>query len=177
MGAPMIVYSKGILVQSEMSGESHRIGSGLELVYTGLTDHTLHVVYREYNESGSESYARPPFTLSLVYDLRSDSIIVFRDYLIQVVETNSKRVRFVVLKEPAAYSLNQSEFMTRPGDVEAGTFPKLKLKRSKVIMDIRILAEGDESIVYSVVGVNKEGRAHKSEIDFIVMPDGTIRQF
>jgi hypothetical protein len=173
MGGVMILYSEGLASPTTLE----KRGSALELVYTGITDHALHLVYREYSESSTGTYARPAFTLDLVYDLNKDSSIVFRDYLIDILAANSKYIQFIVRREPERPLALATERTIAPEDVTPGGYPKMKLKRSKTVMEIRIIAEHENEIVYAIQGTNQRGRAYKLEIDFIKMPDGTVRRF
>jgi hypothetical protein len=176
MGSPMILYSTGTALHTAGGGIMKR-GVGMELVYTGLTDNILHIVYREYAESDDGSFAKSPFTLSLVYDVRTDSTIVFRDYLIRILESNSRFVRFIVLEEPSTLLADQPGAGISAVEVKPGSNPKLKLKDSNSVLEIRIVSEELSTIRYYLIGEKKEGRAHKDEIEFIVMPDGKIRKF
>lgn len=176
MGSPMVLYSKGTEMHTAGGGILKK-GVGMELVYTGLTDNILHIVYREYAESDDGSFAKSPFALSLMYDIRSDSTIVFRDYLIRILESNSRFVRFIVLEEPSTQIADQSGVGISAVEVKPGSNPKMKLKDSNSVLEVRILSEELKTIRYYVIGDKKEGRAHKDEIEFIVMPDGKIRKF
>jgi len=64
-----------------------------------------------------------------------------------------------------------------PEDLKPGKTPRLKLLRSSSVMNIEIISETDEEIVYRLAGDLSEGRALKIEIDYIVMPDGSVRRF
>jgi len=99
MGGVMIAVSEGMVSVSELSGVD-KTGRTQELVYSGITDKSLHIVYREYSDDMSGSYARPAFTLQLVYDLNKESTIVFREYLIDVLEANSRHIKFIIRAEP-----------------------------------------------------------------------------
>lgn len=173
MGGVLLQYAKG----HQLPGGIGRDGFGIELVYTGKTLHELKLVYREYYESTGGSYMRPSYTLPLSYDITSDSTIVFRDYLLQVIEANAKLARVIVLREPQSEVIEAFDPGVAARDVPPGPMPKLKLKRSKVAMEVEILSEEGDSIHYQVARTNQRGRAKKSEIEFIRMPDGTVRRY
>ena len=68
-----------------------------ELLYSGRQNNTLHIAYREYTYRG---LARPSFSQNLYYDLSTSDKIVFRDWVIQIINANNQQIRFKVIKEP-----------------------------------------------------------------------------
>lgn len=63
-----------------------------ELVYSGATKDTMHLLYREYTR---QDMARPAFTQNLTYD-RASASIRFRDYQIRVIAANNESLRYVI---------------------------------------------------------------------------------
>jgi len=67
-----------------------------ELFYAGREGNILHITYREYTGSG---LARTPFFQNLYYDLNTSNKIVFKNWLILVIDANNQQIRFKVVKE------------------------------------------------------------------------------
>ena len=66
-----------------------------ELIYTGCSENTVHISYREYKKE----FARPAFFQELQYDLKKSDIIVFRNYKMKVLDANNEYIKFIVLTE------------------------------------------------------------------------------
>lgn len=74
-------------------------GSSSELLYTGISDNTLHLTHREYQTWMDGTYIRPAFTISLKYDLKQSRTIAFREYLIDAVDASPVRLKFKILQD------------------------------------------------------------------------------
>jgi hypothetical protein len=86
-----------------------------ELVYLGLAGKTLRIGYREY--SGGGNLIRPAFSQELTYDIGTSSVIVFRDFRIEVFGANNEGITFVVLKDGSVQpSKPKSEDQTLSND-------------------------------------------------------------
>jgi hypothetical protein len=78
-----------------------------ELIYAGREGDVLHITYREYfkwvdYKTGSvSSYARTPFFQQVFYDLKKSDVIVFQDWMLQVLDANNQQIKFKIVKEPA----------------------------------------------------------------------------
>lgn len=68
-----------------------------EILYSGRNGDTVHVTYREYTYDG---YARTPFFQQLFYDMKTSNRIVFKDWVINVIDANNESIKFKVTKEP-----------------------------------------------------------------------------
>ena len=68
-----------------------------ELIYAGIAGDVIKISYREY--IGRDSLARPSFFQELSYDLKGSSIIVFKNFRIEVLGANNEGIKFVVLKD------------------------------------------------------------------------------
>ncbi|MDD4592776.1 MAG: hypothetical protein PHG06_20480 [Parabacteroides sp.] len=75
-----------------------------ELIYSGREGNVLHISYREfyitYNGPYMGSYARTPFFQQVYYDLNKSNLIIFKDWVIHVLEADNAKIRFKVLNEP-----------------------------------------------------------------------------
>jgi len=79
-----------------------------ELLYSGREGDVLHISYREFfrfldyrNGVVSEkSGARTPFFQQVYYDLKTSDMVVFQDWVLQVLDANNQRIRFKVVQEP-----------------------------------------------------------------------------
>ncbi|MEX2409750.1 MAG: hypothetical protein WD607_00020 [Candidatus Paceibacterota bacterium] len=71
-------------------------GFKLELVYQGLTDNQIKVLYREYNNN----IARPAFTQNVEYELDDNGmgLIAFKGARIEVLEASSSEIKYRVIK-------------------------------------------------------------------------------
>jgi hypothetical protein len=78
-----------------------------ELVYAGISGTTIKVSYKEFYESGGDSYARQPFYQELTYDIATDKEINYQDMRILVLSADSKRIVFKILSEPEEMSIYQ----------------------------------------------------------------------
>jgi hypothetical protein len=78
-----------------------------ELIYAGREGDVLHITYREfyqwvdYKTGSVSSYARTPFFQQVFYDLKKSDVIVFQDWMLQVLDANNQQIKFKVVKEPA----------------------------------------------------------------------------
>jgi hypothetical protein len=78
-----------------------------ELIYSGREGDVLHITYREYYQWRDyktglvSSYARTPFFQHVYYDLKTSHEIVFKDWVLQVLDANNQQIKFRVVKEPA----------------------------------------------------------------------------
>jgi len=69
--------------------------TNMELVYSGLSDNTLHLLYREYTP---KNLIRPAFTQELSYP--SDAkIIRFRDFKIEIKEASAEKLVYSVTED------------------------------------------------------------------------------
>jgi len=66
--------------------------SSFEIVYSGATKDTIHLLYREYTP---DDLARPAYTQNLTYD-RGSPVIRFREVQIRVIEASNESLRHVV---------------------------------------------------------------------------------
>lgn len=65
-----------------------------ELVYGGISDNTVTVLYREF----SDNIARPAFSQELKYDLSKGDVIGFRGARFQVLKVTNTAIKFKPLK-------------------------------------------------------------------------------
>ena len=78
--------------------EGHTLHSGYfkgELTYTGKTEDSISIAYREY----VNYVTRPSHEEELRYDLNESDVIVFRSLKIKVLEANNERIRFQVIDD------------------------------------------------------------------------------
>ncbi|MBF4425588.1 hypothetical protein [Vibrio anguillarum] len=66
-----------------------------ELLYTGKTNNSIHVVYREY----VDDLARNSFYQNLTYDLNESDIIRFKSIEIEIIKSTNSELVFKVLKD------------------------------------------------------------------------------
>ncbi|MCU6433973.1 hypothetical protein LPB67_09355 [Undibacterium sp. Jales W-56] len=65
-----------------------------ELVYTGISQNTISVLYREF----SDGTARPAFSQDLKYDLSQGDTIGYRGARFQVIKASNTNIRYKVIK-------------------------------------------------------------------------------
>lgn len=65
-----------------------------ELVYQGVSQNTVSIRYREFNQD----LARPAFTEDLKYDLSHGDIIGYKGARFQIIKANNLNIRYKVLK-------------------------------------------------------------------------------
>ncbi len=87
---PEVAYEEAESIPTQSGGFK------LELVYQGLTDNQIKVLYREYNNN----IARPAFTQNVEYELDNDgeSLIAFKGARIEVLEASSTEIKYRVIK-------------------------------------------------------------------------------
>ena len=66
-----------------------------ELIYSGITQNTIHISYREF----ANYQDRPALDQELSYDLKESDQITFRSLEIRVVEANNAKIKFQVLDD------------------------------------------------------------------------------
>lgn len=66
-----------------------------ELIYTGKTNNTISIVYREY----VNDFARDSFYQNLTYDLNESNLIKFKSIELEVLESSNSELIFKVLKD------------------------------------------------------------------------------
>lgn len=69
--------------------------TNFEIIYSGATKETIHLLYREYTP---DDLARWALTQNLTYD-RADPLIRFRELQIRVIEANNESIRYVVERD------------------------------------------------------------------------------
>ena len=74
-------------------------GFGQELIYGGIANGIVKVMYREYGGPGA-SYARPAFNQELQYDMNASKIITYRSLKIEVIEYSNEVIRYKVIEGP-----------------------------------------------------------------------------
>lgn len=77
---------------------------GQTLSYSGKQGSIIRIHYREFYNG----LARPAFSQELTYDISDDSIIVFRDTKIQVLNATNSAIEFTVL-DSASYRYNPGQ--------------------------------------------------------------------
>jgi hypothetical protein len=65
-----------------------------ELVYQGVSQNTVSIRYREFNDD----MARPAFTEDLKYDLSQGDVIGYKGARFQIIKANNLSIRYKVLK-------------------------------------------------------------------------------
>jgi hypothetical protein len=70
-----------------------------ELLYSGNEASILHLTYREYTQDG---IARSPFFQQATYDLSKSKEIVFKDWTIEVEETDNQKLKYKIVRAPAS---------------------------------------------------------------------------
>ena len=65
-----------------------------EFIYNGRYEDNLKFVYREF----SEDLARPAFSQEVQYDLSEDSMVGFKNLLLEVVEATNTKIRYKVIQ-------------------------------------------------------------------------------
>ncbi len=87
---PEVAYEEAESIPTQSGGFK------LELVYQGLTDNQIKVLYREYNNN----IARPAFTQNVEYELddNGEGLIAFKGARIEVLEASSSEIKYRVIK-------------------------------------------------------------------------------
>ena len=84
--------------------KNRRIGINKELIYTGIENNIIRLVYREYYIDSDLIYgvktARASFFMNLEYDLNQSKTIVFQDLTIKVLKADNREITFEVIQAP-----------------------------------------------------------------------------
>lgn len=67
-----------------------------ELIYSGISKQTVHLLYREYTRG---ALARPAFFQNLSYDLGESDVIAFRSFRIKVARATNQDIRYTVISD------------------------------------------------------------------------------
>lgn len=99
IGSPMIRW----VVGTHMGVQKY--GKEMELVYSGKTNSTVKIAYREYAYSqrtgwGDDLLARPAFSQDLTYDLAESKQIAFQDIVLEVKDATNSQISFSIAKAP-----------------------------------------------------------------------------
>ncbi|MDP2806955.1 MAG: hypothetical protein Q8O74_02320 [bacterium] len=103
VGAEMLKWSKTSNSGSSLSTFTQA------LTYTGKQGGVIKISYREF----SDNYARPAFSQELTYDITDDSILVFRDIRLGVIDATNRFIRFIVFEHPAFYYTSEEPINTK----------------------------------------------------------------
>jgi hypothetical protein len=71
-----------------------------ELVYGGVSNRTIKLLYREYLRKDQVVIQRPSYSQELQYDLNESNVITFRAIKLRVDSANNNQITFVVLECP-----------------------------------------------------------------------------
>ena len=85
----------GVLHFEAIDGPPQEGSFVAELIYSGQSNNTIRLVYREY----LDGLARPPFTQELEYDLSESTAITFKSLEIDVIEATNNHIRFMVRED------------------------------------------------------------------------------
>lgn len=88
------------------------------LTYTGISAGTIGLVYREYSENGTGSFARPAFSQEYKYDLTKDSTIAFKRFRINILYANSMGIQFVVTQQPNSAATTAPAIQSTEDEIE-----------------------------------------------------------
>ena len=80
-----------------------RAGHKYELIYKGILNDVMTLVYREYTVDTEADYIKPAYSMEVSYDLTKGGHVEFRDFIIRVLEATSQRLTYVILEEPIGY--------------------------------------------------------------------------
>lgn len=98
-GSPIATWEEGLCKQP---CAYFKQGVESQLIYAGLSGHTITVYYVEFSTRGFDplKYARAAFTMSFKYDLSQSKIIAYRDVKVKIIEATNQRLDFIVLSGP-----------------------------------------------------------------------------
>jgi len=97
VGNPILAFEEGV------SRDNQKTGYKYELIYKGVLNDVMTLVYREYSVGVEADYMKPAYSMEVSYDLTKGRQVEFRDFIIRVLESTSQRLSFVLLEEPIAY--------------------------------------------------------------------------
>ncbi len=117
VGNPMLSWAIGTRTQSTKfkdtvvvfrSGDQIKGAEGTfkELVYKGVLDNNVKILYREYSMSdlffpnSLVITAKPIFFLDLAYDLSKENTIAFQDFIIRIESADQQQIEYTVIGEP-----------------------------------------------------------------------------
>lgn len=71
------------------------------LTYTGKTESTIKIAYREFTGVNDRSHARPAFALDLEYDIlpTGATLTTYKDIQIEVIDATSSQIEFKVVSD------------------------------------------------------------------------------
>jgi len=115
VGSSLVFVRDGWKVQNQTSSDSANepfLGYESELLYTGISGNTVHMVYREYQTSRQGVVIRASYTLPLQYDISQSSKISFRSYLIEILSADPNYIKYRVLQDHGP--INRLSFYPSP---------------------------------------------------------------
>jgi hypothetical protein len=175
VGSPMFTYSKGTKVVGIDPGVVSGVGE--ELIYAGIVGKFLKLFYREYSENTTGSYARPSYFLELQYDISQDTLIVFREYLIDILNANQRGITYIIRKEPNNSNRTNRTATTTKIENKIYEYSTIKLFHSVKETPCTIMSQDSNSVLIDYGGLRGSVRYPKNEIDYICLPDGAVIRF
>ena len=70
-----------------------------ELVYTGKENNMIKFLYREYYSYVGNSYIKSDYTVEYKYDLNEGKKIKFRNFEIEIINSNPSSLEYKILSE------------------------------------------------------------------------------
>jgi hypothetical protein len=98
VGDPIISIQDGVRDKLQNSF----FGYERELIYTGISNNTISLMYREYYSSPNGTYIRPAFSMPLQYDLNVSSAITFKEFSIEIANATTKQIKYSVVQDSQA---------------------------------------------------------------------------
>ena len=95
VGNPIISIQEG--VRDKLLNNFY--GNERELIYTGISNNTISLMYREYYSNPNGTFIRPAFSMPLQYDLNSSTDITFKEFSIEVVDASTKQIIYRILQD------------------------------------------------------------------------------
>lgn len=101
VGSKMMAW--GVIAAGGSTNIFSKGGVRKELLYSGITENTIKISYREfYVDEISSTLARPAFTQDLTYDLDQTRDITFQEIQLNVISADGSKIVYKVVTGPGS---------------------------------------------------------------------------
>lgn len=128
----------------------NKFGSHEEFIYTGISGKTIFFTFREYITNNQGNYIKPAFSLSLNYDISTDSILTFRSYIIMIYNATSSSLSYSIIG--ASNSLDEINSLENRNKVKSER--AVESFETKTIED-EIFREINKYALFKFAGLNE----------------------
>lgn len=135
VGSPILTSKYGCAVIPKDTTKRPTSGYCQELVYSGRSQNTIYLLYREYEIARQGDFIRSAYTTSYVYDITNTQLITFRNFRLNVMDANSNQIKFSVVSDGIQRGANLITIYTKDGGVHQGPLKQLIKGEAIYILD------------------------------------------